>query len=54
MWRNWETKRRRGKRNELKIEENRKKIKEQQTRARQVSCRFKSSQVLDEGGNYRG
>ncbi len=35
-------------------EENGKKIKEQQTGARRVSRRFKSSQVLYAGGNYRG
>lgn len=42
-----------GKETSWKKEENRK-IKEQQTGARRVSRRFESSQVLYEGGNYRG
>lgn len=39
---------------QLKIEENGKKMKEQRTGARRVSSRLQSSQVLYEGGNYRG
>lgn len=46
--------RRRRKEKQLKIEENGKKMKEQRTGARRVSSRLQSSQVLYEGGNYRG